>query len=90
MKVLGGTGGNRTGFRLPVEQYSNAIRYALSLPGVACAVIGIASVKELRQAAEAVTGFKPLTEDEANKLAQIGLAMSASQPWKIAYGDPLT
>lgn len=90
MKVLGGVGANRTGFRLPAEQYSNAIRYALSLPGVACAVIGIASVQELQQAAEAVIDFKPLTEEERNKLAQIGLAMSASPPWKTAYGDPLT
>lgn len=90
MKVLGGAGTDRTGFRLPADQYSNAIRYALSLPGVACAVIGIASVKELEQATEAVTGFKPLTEDETNKLAQIGLALAASQPWKTAYGPPLT
>jgi aryl-alcohol dehydrogenase-like predicted oxidoreductase len=90
MKVLGGADANRTGFRLPAEQYGNAIRYALSLTGVACAVIGIASVKELQQAAEAVTRFKPLTEDETNKLAQIGLAMSASRPWKTAYGAPLT
>lgn len=90
MKVLGGAGSGGAGFRLPAEQYDNAIRYALSLPGIASAVIGIASIKELEQAATAVTKYKPLSEEEARKLAQAGLNLAAAEAWKTAYGTPLT
>ncbi len=90
MKVLGGAGAGRTGFRLPTERYGNAIRYALSLPGVHCAVVGIASTEELEKAADAVASFKPLSEDESHTLAQVGLALAKSQQWKTVYGTPIT
>jgi hypothetical protein len=90
MKVLGGAGGGRTGFKLPQEHYDNAIRYALSIPGVACAVIGMENARELEQAAKTVSEFQPLSEEEANELARIGLQMAATQQWKTAYGTPLT
>jgi aryl-alcohol dehydrogenase-like predicted oxidoreductase len=92
MKVLGGagTGEGRTGFRLPKEQYHNAIRYALSVPGVTCTVIGIETISELEQAAEAVRNFKPLSEKESHQLAKLGLELAASSEWKSAYGTPVT
>ena len=90
MKVLGGAGGGRQGFRLPKNQYENAIRYALSIPSIACAVIGIENIPELEQAAETVASSHPLTEKEANELARLGLEFAAKQPWKAAYGTPLT
>ncbi len=90
MKVLGGQNGGKEGFRLPPEHYQNAIRYALSLPGIATAVIGMANVSELEQAVAAVNGFTPLSEEEAAKLAQAGLHLAATDPWKTAYGTPLS
>ena len=90
MKILGGTGKGGAGFRLPKEQYENAIRYALSIPAVACAVIGIENVEELEQAAQTIAHLKPLTEEESHQLAQIGLETAATPLWKEAYGAPLT
>jgi aryl-alcohol dehydrogenase-like predicted oxidoreductase len=90
MKVLGGTGAGRTGFRLPPEHYRNAIRYAMSLRGVASAVIGVASVSELEQAARTVTEAEPLTLEETQQLARDGLALAGADPWQTAYGTPLT
>lgn len=89
MKVLGGAGAGREGFRLPSDQYENAIRYALSIPHVACAVIGIESISELERAAETVATAQPLTEQETNQLARLGLELAATRQWKAAYGTPL-
>src|SRR5205823_14441972 len=51
MKVLGGNAGTAGGFKLPEDHYELAIRYALSIPGLAVAVIGLENVAELEQAA---------------------------------------
>jgi hypothetical protein len=90
MKVLGGAGSNRLGFRLARDHYDSAIRYALSIAGVACAVIGMETIAELNQAAEAVRKFRPLSEEEAHQLAKLGLELAGTQPWKDAYGAPVT
>lgn len=90
MKVLGGAGAGRRGFRLPKEHYENAIRYALSIPGMHCAVIGIENVSELEQAARAVADARPLTDDEAHQLARLGLKLAGQKAWKTAYGTPVT
>ena len=89
MKVLGGAGQGQTGFRLPEDQYENAIRYALSIPGVACAVIGIETIAELRKAAVTVANAQPLTEKESYRLSRLGLELAAADQWKSAYGTPL-
>ncbi len=44
------------------------IRYALSIPGVAAAVIGTDSVKILRKNVQLLRRFKPLTQDEFRSL----------------------
>lgn len=97
MKVLGGQGrqgrgASRTtgGFRLPAEDYENALRYALALPGMAVAVIGIDSVAELQQAAAAIGGLSPLTAAELEALAEKGRMLAAKSDWQAAYGQPLT
>ena len=89
MKVLGGAGGSRQGFRLPKNQYENAIRYALSVPGVACAVIGLENIPELEQAAETVARVQPLTEKEVYELSKLGLELAGNEGWHAAYGMPL-
>ncbi len=90
MKVLGGAGNGEKGFRLPEDHYEQAIRYALSIPGVCVAVIGLENVAELEKAAETVAKATPLSEDEARALAMEGLRLSAESSWKVAYGQPLT
>jgi len=89
MKVLGGWTGPK-GFRLPEESYEQAIRYALSIPGISCAVIGIDSMTELEVAAETVIMFKPLSQEEAHQLSLQGLELAGTADWQKAYGDPLT
>ncbi len=91
MKVLGGLPSrDLLGYRLPEEHYENAIRYALSVPGIRCAVIGIETVAELRQAAQTVARFKPLSEKESRELNKLGRQLAGTKPWKEVYGTPVT
>lgn len=90
MKVLGGTGRGGRGFRIPQHLYTKAIRYALSLPGVHVAVIGVQSVAELDQAAETAAQATPLSEAEAHELARVGLELAGTENWQAAYGTPIT
>lgn len=88
MKVLGGSSGN--GFRLPGRYYEQAIRYALSIPGITTVVIGMQNLDELTQAAQVVGEFEPLTDEEAHELAMAGLKLAQTSEWESAYGDPVT
>lgn len=89
MKVLGGAAGGK-GFRLPEAHYENAIRYALTVPGVCTAVIGLENLAELEQAAKTVARAKPLSPEETHKLAEAGLALAGTDRWQTAYGRPVT
>jgi uncharacterized protein len=89
MKVLGGAGSEGKGFRLPADVYERALRYALSIPGLACAVVGIASVAELEQAVATCARFKPFSAEEAYQVARQGLEMAGSGPWPTIYGEPV-
>lgn len=89
MKVLGGRAGE--GFRLPAEMYEKAIRYALSVPGVTLAVIGVKNIPELEQAAKTIAALRPLTPEEALALAQEGLKLvGAEEGWRSPYGTPIS
>ncbi|HEX8203280.1 MAG TPA: aldo/keto reductase [Isosphaeraceae bacterium] len=90
MKVLGGVGGNGEGFRLPPDVYEKAIRYALSIPGLATAVLGLENVAELERAARVVASARPLEAEEAHELARLGLELAGQSSWRAAYGQPLT
>ena len=57
MKVLGGDG------QLAAD-YDRTFRYALSVPGLSCAVIGAKKADEVRRAARAAREFRPLTPAE--------------------------
>ncbi|MFA0753273.1 MAG: hypothetical protein IMHGJWDQ_001044 [Candidatus Fervidibacter sp.] len=63
-----------------------AIRYALSLPDVACAVLGVFKVDELQRDVAIARQLRPLTENEQAKLALIGKELVAR--WGAQYGDP--
>jgi hypothetical protein len=49
MKVLGGAVNQEAGFRVNEKHYEQAIRYALSVPGIAVAVIGLENITELEK-----------------------------------------
>jgi len=63
-----------------------AIRYVLSLPFVACAVVGMLTVDELKRNVEVVRNFRPLTDEERKRLEVIGRQLA--QRWGAHYGDP--
>jgi len=90
MKVLGGENKPRRNFRVPEEYYERAIRYALSVPGISCAVIGIQSVAELEKAARTVSEAKPLTAEESFDLSRQGLDLARQPRWQKINGEPLT
>jgi predicted aldo/keto reductase-like oxidoreductase len=69
MKVLGGYPGKLA------EDYDRAFRYALSVRGVACAVIGVRTVAEIKRAMRAATEFRPLTDAEMKETIRMGQEM---------------
>jgi predicted aldo/keto reductase-like oxidoreductase len=81
MKVFGGPPGWR--YRNPVppivpkERYADAVRYSLSVPGVATAVIGMLTPEQVRENAAMVRTFRPLSPDEAATLSEEGKALAA-------------
>ncbi len=63
-----------------------AIRYALGLPDVACAVVGVFTVDELKQDAAIAKSRKALTKFELRKIAEVGKELS--RKWGAHFGDP--
>jgi hypothetical protein len=90
MKVLGGAPGTEGGYSVPQEHYERAIRYVLSLPSLACAVIGLENIPELEKAAAVVARNAPLSPDESRETARLGLELAATEKWHAPYGEPLT
>ncbi len=90
MKVLGGAARDQGGFKIDEKHYEKAIRYALSIPGIAVAVIGLENIAELEKAASVVARANPLSPEESLDLARIGLDLAGTADWKTAYGAPLT
>ena len=93
MKVLGGRSkdwglGSENRYRVPEEHFQSAIRYALSIPGVSCAVIGIGNVRELKETARVVREARPMTAEELHQLSEVGLNLARVKAWRAAYGEP--
>lgn len=63
-----------------------AIRYPLSFPEVACAVIGVFSIEELKKDVAIAKSQKLLTKLELQKLASIGKKLA--KEWGAHFGDP--
>lgn len=90
MKVLGGADkwaydGKADGTLS--SHHGRAIRYALGLPGVACAVIGFKNEEEVRRAVAVAHGFKPLSAEDRTALLAEGRKLAESRG--LYYG-PLT
>ena len=91
MKVLGGIRGGfgaadgpNPGPQMDVRHIRQAIRYALGLPGVATLVIGPHTVKQLRQNAQLVQDYEPLSGEEKAELARLGQRLANT--WGEHYG----
>ena len=76
MKVFGGQlKGEQTELshcRMPREYQDLAFRYALSLPQIACATIGMATREELHQNLARAKNFNPLSSEEEGLLERLG------------------
>jgi predicted aldo/keto reductase-like oxidoreductase len=91
MKVYGGmkggfpaAAGANTGAMVPEELKQRAVRYALGLPGVATCVIGPHTVEQLRENAELVRSYQPLSDEEYDTLMREGQRLAAT--WKDHFG----
>ncbi|GIX07768.1 MAG: hypothetical protein KatS3mg115_2171 [Candidatus Poribacteria bacterium] len=82
-QVLGGARGMRydrpTPALLSGPRYEPALRYALSLEGISCVLIGAATPEEIRQAARTVRTAEPLRPEEWAALRRDGLRLA--QRW---------
>ncbi len=77
MKILGGQEGDGAKLSAP-EHYEKAVRYALGIPGLSVAIMGVKSVPELLKAVDTVRNFRPLEEDENRLLSQAGKQLAQS------------
>jgi uncharacterized protein len=71
MKVFGGRPGAMA------ADYDRAFRYALSVPGVACALIGTKNADEVACAIRAAKAFRPFTDTEMEETIRRGAALAA-------------
>jgi hypothetical protein len=77
MKILGGTLKQGVNARLSEpEHYEMAVRYALGIPGLAVAIMGMCREGEVKKAAAAVRAYQPLGPAEMTKLAEKGKRMA--------------
>jgi hypothetical protein len=90
MKVLGGAKNWAYNGKTPAtlaEYHDRAIRYSLSLPGVASAVIGFSTVGEVAAAVNVAKTYKPLTAAERADLLAEGRKLAQARG--LYYG-PVT
>jgi uncharacterized protein len=88
MKVFGGANwGSKTmsNSMMPDAHHDAAFRYALSLPQISLAVIGMATSEELQQNLARARRFSPLTEAERHELEGPGRALA--RRWGAHYGS---
>jgi predicted aldo/keto reductase-like oxidoreductase len=88
MKVFGGSAKMEykkpKGPQLDPKLLPAAIRYALSLPGVATANLGVHTAEQIRQNVQMVKDFKPLAAEEQARLVASGKELAAA--WGEHFG----
>jgi predicted aldo/keto reductase-like oxidoreductase len=93
MKVFGGARrvlppGEKINLAGPAEMhgydFSLAIRYALSVPGVTAVNLGCHTPEQLRQNVATVKACKPLTDEESKLLEKLGRQMAPK--WRERFG----
>jgi len=53
------------------------VRYALGIPGLSVAIMGVKSAAELQQAVDTVKRYRPFTPEELTRLEEKGKRMAA-------------
>jgi aryl-alcohol dehydrogenase-like predicted oxidoreductase len=85
MKVFGG---GIVACKMPEKLREASFRFALSVPGVAIAVIGVRTVQELEQNVAWAKAFKPMTKDEAAALKVETIAVARKWGAHLDQLDP--
>ncbi|MCC2668981.1 MAG: putative Oxidoreductase, aldo/keto reductase family protein [Armatimonadetes bacterium] len=87
MKVFGGMRYDQksmTNSMMPEKHLESAFRYALSLPAVSLAVIGMGTSEELQRNLAWARSFQPLSVEERQALVPVGKALAAT--WGAHFG----
>ncbi len=90
MKVFGGHRNNFAGYRqrgpskMPTPLLERALRYSLSIEGVAAAVVGPYTVEEAKQNVEWTKRFQPVSPEERRELRATGAPLAAE--WGPRFG----
>ncbi len=88
MKVFGGAAGgeykNPTGPHIGSEHVSSALRYALSLPGVVSADLGVHTAEQIHGNVRMIKDFRPLSPEQRAKLLDLGKGLAAQ--WGEHFG----
>lgn len=86
MKVFGGAQSARgaSNCMMPAEHLQLALRYALSVPNVALAVIGMGTREELRRNLAWTKRFKRLNDEERGLVATLGRELA--EKWGAHFG----
>ena len=59
------------------EHYEDAVRYALGIPGLSGAIMGVKSAAELQKAVDTVKRYRPFTPEELTRLEETGKRIAA-------------
>ena len=70
--------------QMGIEYHDMAFRYALSLPQVCCATIGMATPRELEENLRRARMFKPLSPEETRRLRDAGAPLA--RQWADHFG----
>jgi aryl-alcohol dehydrogenase-like predicted oxidoreductase len=84
MKVFGGSTKAPKGARMPDAMKQDALRYALGLPQVSVAVVGIYDDEELKQNLAWLKAYKPLSAEELKALDRP--TRELARKWDKPYG----
>lgn len=76
MKILGGAQGEGAILSAP-RHYERAVRYALGIPGLSTAIMGMKSAAELEKAVATVKAYQPLARQELSEALADGKRMAA-------------
>ena len=76
MKILGGASGDGALLSSP-DHYENAVRYALGIPNLSVAIMGLKNVPELKKAVATVRAYRKLDSRETSELTRVGKQMAA-------------
>ncbi|MBI4658616.1 MAG: aldo/keto reductase [Verrucomicrobia bacterium] len=90
MKVYGGHRNNFAGYRnpgpskMPTEYLERAMRYSLSIEGVAGAIIGVYTADEVKRNVEWAKAYRPLSAEERESLRADGRKLA--EEWGPRFG----